>query len=101
MESPVYAMARKSQAALELYLGERESTVSFIAHAYSYKDLADERTLNRVFLSLRSEFQGFVDMGLVNSEACSFPMWDGTSSGARTMRESPGCVKTEIKDTLK
>ncbi|ATD81702.1 MULTISPECIES: sensor histidine kinase [Desulfovibrio] len=68
MESPVYALARKSQAALELYLGERESTVSFIAHAYSYKDLADERTLNRVFLSLRSEFQGFVDMGLVNSE---------------------------------
>lgn len=68
MESPLYALARKSQAALELYLGERESTVSFIAHAYSYKDLADERTLNRVFLSLRSEFQGFVDMGLVNAE---------------------------------
>ncbi len=68
MESPIYALARKSQAALELYLGERESTVSFIAHAYTFKDLADERTLNRVFLSLRSEFQGFVDMGLVNSE---------------------------------
>ena len=68
VESPIYALARKSQAALELYLGERESTVSFIAHAYTFKDLADERTLNRIFLSLRSEFQGFVDMGLVNSE---------------------------------
>lgn len=68
VEGPIYALARKSQAALELYLGERESTVSFIAHAYTFKDLADERTLNRVFLSLRSEFQGFVDMGLVNSE---------------------------------
>ncbi len=68
VEGPIYALARKSQAALELYLGERESTVSFIAHAYTFKDLADERTLNRIFLSLRSEFQGFVDMGLVNSD---------------------------------
>ena len=68
MESPVYALARKSQAALELYLGERVSTVGFLAHAYTFEDLADERTLNRVFLSLKSEFQGFVDMGLVDAE---------------------------------
>src|SRR5690554_5210024 len=60
MESPVYAMARKSQAALELYLGERISTVSFLAHAYSFADLSDEPRLNRIFLSLKSEFQGFV-----------------------------------------
>ena len=68
MESPVYALARKSQAALELYLGERISTVSFLAHAYTFKDLLDERTLNRVFLALKSEFQGFVDMGLVDAD---------------------------------
>ena len=68
LESPVYALARKSQAALELYLGERISTVSFLAHAYTFKDLLDERTLNRVFLALKSEFQGFVDMGLVDAD---------------------------------
>ncbi|MGI6638529.1 MAG: sensor histidine kinase [Desulfobulbus sp.] len=68
MESPVYAMARKSQAALELYLGERISTVSFLAHAYSFADLSDEPRLNRIFLSLKSEFQGFVDMGLVDTD---------------------------------
>ena len=68
MESPVYALARKSQAALELYLGERVSTVSFLAHAYHFSDLTDERTLNRIFLSLKSEFQGFVDMGLVDAD---------------------------------
>ena len=68
LESPVYALARKSQAALELYLGERVSTVSFLAHAYTFKDLLDERTLNRVFLALKSEFQGFVDMGLVDAD---------------------------------
>lgn len=68
MESPLYALARKSQASLELFLGERASTVSLIAHAYNYKDLVDERTLNRVFLALKSEFRGFVDMGLVDAE---------------------------------
>ena len=68
MESPVYALARKSQAALELYLGERVSTVSFLAHAYHFADLSDEPTLNRIFLSLKSEFQGFVDMGLVDAD---------------------------------
>ena len=68
LESPVYALARKSQAALELYLGERISTVSFLAHAYTFRDLADERTLNRVFLALKSEYQGFVDMGLVDGD---------------------------------
>lgn len=68
MESPLYALARKSQASLELFLGERASTVSLIAHAYSFKDLADEKTLNRIFLALKSEFKGFVDMGLVDVE---------------------------------
>ena len=68
LESPVYALARKSQAALELYLGERVSTVSFMAHAYTFKDLLDDRTLNRVFLALKSEYQGFVDMGLVDAD---------------------------------
>ena len=68
MESPLYALARKSQASLELFLGERASTVSLIAHAYSFKDLADEKTLNRIFWALKSEFKGFVDMGLVDVE---------------------------------
>lgn len=68
MESPLYALARKSQASLELFLGERASTVSLIAHAYSFRDLADEKNLNHIFLALKSEFKGFVDMGLVDVE---------------------------------
>lgn len=97
MESPVYALARKSQAALELYLGERESTVSFIAHAYSYKDLADERTLNRVFLSLRSEFQGFVDMGLVNSEGLQISYVGPYKLRGADYAGKPWLRETEIK----
>ena len=31
-----------------------------------FDDLTNEQTLNRVFLALKSEFQGFVDMGLVD-----------------------------------
>lgn len=68
MENPLYAMVRKSQASLELFLGERASTVSLIAHAYSFDDLTNEQTLNRVFRALKSEFRGFVDMGLVDAD---------------------------------
>lgn len=68
MASPLYTLARKSCASLELFLGERFSTVSFVAHAHSFADLNDAAAFRRIFLALSSEFQGFVDMGLVNSE---------------------------------
>lgn len=64
--NPLRSMVGKTRASLELFLGERASTVSLITQAYSFADLADERTLTRIFRALRSEFQGFVDIGLVD-----------------------------------
>ena len=66
METPLAALAHKTQAGIELYLGERVSTVSFMAHAYHLQDLSHEHTLNRIFHALKSQYQGFVDMGLVD-----------------------------------
>lgn len=69
LESPVYALARVSRRRhWNCTFRERVSTVSFLAHAYTFKDLLDERTLNRVFLALKSEYQGLVDMGLVDAD---------------------------------
>lgn len=68
MENPLYALVRKSQASLELFLGERASTVSLIAHAYNFDELTSGTTLTRVFMALKSEFKGFVDMGLVDDK---------------------------------
>jgi two-component system NtrC family sensor kinase len=41
--------------------------VNFIASAYSFEELADERTINRVFRVMKKEFGGFVDLGLIDS----------------------------------
>ena len=64
--APLRGMVGKTRASLELFLGERASTVSMITQAYRFEDLADEQTLTRIFRALKSEFQGFVDMGLVD-----------------------------------
>ena len=66
--NPLRAMVGKTQASMELFLAERVATVSMLTQAYSFEDLRDERTLTRIFKALRSEFQGFVDMGLVDEQ---------------------------------
>ena len=65
---PLSALARKSATTIELYLRERSSTVSFIAHAYTYRELLEQKNLQKVFLALKSEYQGFVDMGVVSAD---------------------------------
>ena len=67
--NPLHVLANKTRHSFELFLEERLSTVRFIASAYSFDELADERTLNRIFRVLRTEFGGFVDLGLVDNQA--------------------------------
>ena len=65
--NPLYVLANKTKHSFELFLEERLSTVKFIASAYTFDELSDERTLNRIFRVLKQEFGGFVDLGLINS----------------------------------
>lgn len=67
-QNPFRSMISKTKNSLELFLAERSSTVSLIASAYSYSDLADPKTLQRIFLVMQKEFAGFVDLGLINEE---------------------------------
>ncbi len=64
---PLRALVNKTKHSFDLFLAERRSAVSFIASAYSYNELSDERTLRRVFQVMRREFGGFVDLGLIDS----------------------------------
>jgi two-component system, NtrC family, sensor kinase len=66
LEVPLRGMVGKTRTSLGLFLTERASTVSLIAQAYSFDDLSDPKTLTRIFRALKSEFQGFVDLGLVD-----------------------------------
>jgi two-component system NtrC family sensor kinase len=64
---PLRMLVNKTKHSFELFLAERVSAVSFIASAYSYRELADEKTLNRIFMVMKKEFGGFVDLGLIDS----------------------------------
>jgi two-component system NtrC family sensor kinase len=65
--APLRVLVNKTKHSFELFLAGRVSTVSFIASAYSYDDLADEKKLNRIFRVLKQEFKGFVDLGLIDA----------------------------------
>ena len=64
--SPLSVLVNKTRHSFELFLAERLSAVSFIASAYSFEQLANETTLNRIFSVMKQEFGGFVDLGLID-----------------------------------
>lgn len=66
IEVPLRDVILRTRTSLELLLNERLSTVSLISQAYSFKELSDEAVLTRIFHAMRSEFNGFVDLGLIN-----------------------------------
>ncbi len=68
VQSPLRALLYKTKNTIELYLAERASTVSFIAQAYAFDELADETTLRRIFKVLSSTSEGFVDLGLIGED---------------------------------
>jgi two-component system NtrC family sensor kinase len=67
--NPLQVLVNKTKHSFELFLEERLSTVRFIASAYSFDELAEEKTLRRIFRVIKSEFAGFVDLGLIDSQA--------------------------------
>lgn len=68
IQAPMKTLVNKVKHSIELFLASRLSTVNFIASAYKYEELADERNLNRIFRVLKKEFEGFVDLGLIDSK---------------------------------
>ena len=66
--NPMSALSNKTKLSFELFLEEKLSNVRFIASAYPLKDLSDEKTLSRIFRVLKKEFEGFVDLGLINCD---------------------------------
>ncbi|MCF6247498.1 MAG: ATP-binding protein [Desulfobacula sp.] len=66
--APLYAMAEKTRHSFELFLNQRLATIRFISTTYSYQDLNDEQKIKKILISLKKEWQGFVDIGLIDSE---------------------------------
>lgn len=68
LEAPLRGIVNKTRASLQLFLGERASTVSLLSEAYSFAELSQERTFNKIFRALKSEFKGFVDLELIDGK---------------------------------
>jgi len=65
--SPLKTLVNKTKHSFEIFLAERKSAISFIASAYSFDDLADQQTLERIFTIMSEEFGGYVDLGLIDT----------------------------------
>uniref|UniRef100_A0A7C4AQR4 histidine kinase n=1 Tax=Desulfomonile tiedjei TaxID=2358 RepID=A0A7C4AQR4_9BACT len=63
---PMKVLVNKAKNSLELFLTNRLAILRFVASAYSYDELADEKNLQRIFRALRQEFEGFIDLGLID-----------------------------------
>jgi two-component system, NtrC family, sensor kinase len=64
--NPLLVLVNKSKHSMEMFLAERLSAVSFIGSEHSFQELADEGNLNRIFLVMTQEFNGFVDLGVID-----------------------------------
>ncbi|RLB81239.1 MAG: two-component sensor histidine kinase [Deltaproteobacteria bacterium] len=66
--NPLKTLANKTKHSLELFLEERLSVIRFIAASYSFEELSDQKTLNRIFNVLMDEYCCLVDLGLINKK---------------------------------
>jgi two-component system NtrC family sensor kinase len=67
VQNPLRVLLGKTRNTVDLFLAERASTVAFIAQAYNYQELSDEKKLGRIFRVMRKEFEGFVDLGVIDA----------------------------------
>lgn len=65
--TPVFSLVNDIRYAFEIFIEERLSTIRFISNAYSDEDLKNPETLKKIFRALKHEFDGFVDIGMINS----------------------------------
>jgi len=66
MINPTKLLVSKTRHSFELFLKERQSLIKSISSFYSFEDLSDKKTLNHILFTLKKEFSGFVDLGLIN-----------------------------------
>lgn len=66
--NPMRSITSKATHSFELFLEERLSAIKFIAASYSFEELSDPKTLNRIFRILREKYGGYVDLGLINGQ---------------------------------
>jgi len=65
---PMQTLTHKAKHTFELFFEERLSVIRFIASSYSFEELSDQKTMNRIFKVLMDEYCCLVDLGLINNK---------------------------------
>jgi two-component system NtrC family sensor kinase len=97
--SPMRVLVNKTKHSFEVFLAGRLSTVSFIASAYSYEHLADEKNLNRIFRVLKREFEGFVDLGLIDANGLQVSYVGPYELKGKTYKDQPWFEHVRVSGT--
>ena len=63
---PLHNIVNKTAHSIDFFLKERRSAIEFISSIYTYDDLLESQTMNRLFVVLNQEFKGYVDLGLID-----------------------------------
>lgn len=66
MVDPTKSLVSKTRHSFEFFLKERQSLIKSISYFYSLNELCDEKKLNHILFTLKKEFIGFVDLGLID-----------------------------------
>ena len=53
---------------LEMFIDERKAAINFLINDKSFEDLSNEKELQKLLTRLKKSFDGFVDLGLIDSE---------------------------------
>jgi two-component system NtrC family sensor kinase len=65
---PLQTLTHKTRHTFELFFEERLSVIRFIASSYSFEELSNQKTMNRIFNVLINEYCCLVDLGLINKK---------------------------------
>ena len=65
---PLQTLTNKTKHTFELFFEERLSVIRFIASSYSFEELSNQKTMNRIFNVLMNEYCCLVDLGLINNK---------------------------------
>jgi two-component system NtrC family sensor kinase len=57
-----------TQQSIAFFLDERLSALRFIVSSYTFGELKDKKMMSTVFIRLRQEFPGLVDLGVIDSD---------------------------------
>ncbi len=97
--NPLRATVSRTTHSFDLFLAQRLSAVSFVASAYGYDDLVNEKTLGRVFRVMREEFGEFVDLGVINGQGIQIAYVGPYDIKGKDYSKQNWYYQTQIKGT--